>query len=562
MTQPAEPRRGASRAARRGDGTAGSPVIVVGIDGADWDLLDPWIAAGELPAIAALRGAGVAGRSVSTDPPATFPAWTSFATACEPVEHGVFDFTLRRGYSIRFVSARDRARHSIWSRVAGSGRRVAVYNLPASYPPEELPGGVFVSGFDTPVATAIDPSFVHPRGLHAELTRRHGPLVISDLNEVRIDGGWHERALATLLRDVARRGEIALDLARREAWDLFFVLFGESDTAGHHFWWLHDRGSPRHRPGPLAGALLDVYRAIDRAIGRLVDARPADARVLLLSDHGMGGAGTRCVSINRFLEERGWLRFAPMSLVDPGLGALRGLALRVVPTRLQGRLARGVGAGLATRLEARSRFAGIDWRGTRAFSEELNYAPSVCLNLAGREPLGQVAPEQAEGVCRELVDLLESWRDPATGGRIVARARTRREVHGDGPLLERAPDLVVDLALEDGYSTTVRRSGGRPGPAVWRIDPSEHPGSKASGMNGTHRRHGMYCWSVPGLAGAPGPDRRLAELGASVLGAFDIEAYPGGEGADSPSAFVGEDPYDGEENEVLERRLRALGYLE
>ena len=76
MTQPAEPRRGASRAARRGDGTAGSPVIVVGIDGADWDLLDPWIAAGELPAIAALRGAGVAGRSVSTDPPATFPAWT------------------------------------------------------------------------------------------------------------------------------------------------------------------------------------------------------------------------------------------------------------------------------------------------------------------------------------------------------------------------------------------------------------------------------------------------------------------------------------------------------
>src|SRR5262249_45670461 len=148
----------------------------------------------------------------------------------------IFDFSIRRGYSVRFASARDRATPSIWRRLSDAGRRVCVYNLPASFPPEELRGGIFISGFDSPVATAIDSSFVRPRSLHAELTRRFGPLVISDLNEARIGDGWHARALATLTGDVARRGEIALHLLRRDPWDAFFVLFGESDTAGHHFW--------------------------------------------------------------------------------------------------------------------------------------------------------------------------------------------------------------------------------------------------------------------------------------------------------------------------------------
>jgi predicted AlkP superfamily phosphohydrolase/phosphomutase len=290
---------------------ASGPLLVVGIDGADWDLVQPWIDAGELPALAALQCDGEWGRAVSTTPPATFPAWTSFATASEPAAHGVFDFTRRHGYGVRFVSARDRAVPTVWSRLADAGRRVCVYNLPAAYPPDRLREGVFISGFDTPVATAIDPSFVHPTSLHRELTRRFGPLVISDLNEVRIGPGWHARALDTLLRDIARRGEIALHLLARAPWDAFFVLFGESDTAGHHFWWLHDAASPRHRAGPLRDALLRVYRAIDACLARLVDALPAGATVLVLSDHGMGGAGTRVVSINRFLADAGLLRFHP-----------------------------------------------------------------------------------------------------------------------------------------------------------------------------------------------------------------------------------------------------------
>lgn len=537
-------------------------LLLLGIDGASWDVLAPWLDAGELPHLAALRARARWGRVRSTVPPATFPAWTSFATASEPGEHGIFDFSLREGYAVRFVSSRDRAVPSIWRRLADAGRRVCVYNLPASYPPDELPGGIFISGFDTPVATAIDPSFVHPRRLHAELTQRFGPLVISDLNEVAIGRGWHEHAREVLCRDVARRAEIALDLLRRGPWDVFFTLFGESDTAGHHFWMFHDAASPRHRPGALAGALLDVYRAIDAAVGRIVAAAPADATVLLLSDHGMGGAGTRMVSLNRRLAECGLLRLVPRA-GDAVLRGARAAALRLVPRRLQGRLLRGLGARYATRLEAASRFAGIDWRATRAFSEELNYFPAVWLNVAEREPLGTVAHDDYDAACGAVIDALESWRDPDTGAAVVARARRRRDVYGDAPELARAPDVVVDFALEDGYSTTLVRGDGRPGPSVWRLRRDEYVGAKGRGMNGTHREHGLYAWVGGDVASGEGSDTDLPALGRAVLERAGIPAA--GAAAERSAAgaeALGLPRYTAEEESVLEARLRSLGYLE
>jgi predicted AlkP superfamily phosphohydrolase/phosphomutase len=540
-------------------------LLALGIDGASWEVLAPWLDGGALPNLAALRARARWGRVRSTTPAATFPAWTSFATASEPGVHGIFDFSLREGYAMRFVSSRDRQVPSIWQRLADAGRRVCVYNLPASYPPDPLHDGIFISGFDTPIATAIDPSFVHPRALHGELTRRFGPLVISDLNEVSIGRGWHARAREVLCRDIRRRADIAVDLLGRGPWDVFFALFGESDTAGHHFWLFHDPTSPRHQPGALEGALLDVYREIDRALGRILAAAPDDATILLLSDHGMGGAGTRVVSLNRRLAEAGLLRLVPRASDGLVRGA-RAAALRLLPRRLQGRLLRGLGAQYATRLEAASRFAGIEWHATRAFSEELNYFPSVWINVAGREPLGTVARAEYEAVCREVIEVLEGWRDPGTGAHIVARARGRREVYGDAPCLERAPDVVVDFALEDGYSTTLVRGDGRPGPAVWRLRRDEFVGSKGRGMNGTHREHGLYAWIGRDIASGEGQDTDLPGLGRDVLRvagvASDLPACPDPSAARSSASDLAPPRYSPEEEAVLEARLRSLGYLE
>src|SRR5262249_24560134 len=168
----------------------------------------------------------------------------------------------------------------------------------------------------------------------------------------------------------------------------------------------HDAGSPRYAPGPHADAILRVYRALDAAIGRMV-AAAGDACVAVVSDHGSGGAGDRVVHLNRYLEQRGLLGFRPRA--GAASRAVRGLALRAVPFRLQGALVRRAPAA-AGRLEGGARFGGIDWARTTAFSEELDYHPSVWINVAGRESEGIVPAAHYERTRDAVVDALAALR--------------------------------------------------------------------------------------------------------------------------------------------------------
>ena len=156
-----------------------------------------------------------------------------------------------------------------------------------------------------------------------------------------------------------------------------------------------------------------VYRALDRAVGALVDASGPDTEVTLLSDHGSGGSSDKVVHLNRLLERHGLLHFRPQRL-NPA-ARLKELALRRLPPRARERLFRLGNAWLPSRLESNVRFGAIDMRRTLVFSDELNYFPGIYLNVAGREPRGIVRPEdEKEAVLRARSALL-STRDQIQG---------------------------------------------------------------------------------------------------------------------------------------------------
>ena len=136
-------------------------LLIIGLDGATFDLIEPW--ADELPHLARLMREGAWGRLRSTVPPATFPAWTSFMTGVDPGQHGVFDFTRRvpGAYRVEFVNATHRRVPTLWRILSDAGLRVGVLGVPATYPPEHL-NGFQISGFDAPIAVGIDRSFVQP----------------------------------------------------------------------------------------------------------------------------------------------------------------------------------------------------------------------------------------------------------------------------------------------------------------------------------------------------------------------------------------------------------------
>jgi predicted AlkP superfamily phosphohydrolase/phosphomutase len=521
-------------------------VAVIGLDGGEPDLCLRWMREGRLPSLAALSERGAFMPLRSATPPATFPAWTSCVTGVNPGRHGVFDFTRLRParYGLEFVNQTYRRAPALWNAVSQAGGRAGVLGVPGTYPPEPV-NGLMVSGFDSPVAASLDPTFVYPRERYPDVAGWR----FADFQENRVGPGWHEMALGRLLAKIDDKAAIAERLLKREAFDFFMAVFSESDTVSHHFWLFHDPESPRRREGP-ADAIRLVYERLDAAVGRLVEAA-GDALALVVSDHGFGGTGTGVVHLNNWLAERGWLRFS-----GGGGSMLKAAALRFVPGRLQGAVFRRFRKA-AGRAEAASRFGGIDWAHTRAYSEELNYFPSVRINLQGREGQGTVAPGDYGRVCDDLCAELEAWP-------WVQKAWRREELY-HGPYVEEAPDIVLEMALEDGYSVSCLRRRG--GPAFRRMRPGEYVGAREKGMSGSHRPDGILAVSEPVTAGAASiEDVAPTVLAAMGLPGPDMDGTPLlGEdptGAIEPQGPPVASPYAAGQARAVEERLRDLGYFE
>jgi len=568
--------------------------LVIGWDGADLDVIDA-LGPDALPHIHGAMARGAFSRMRTVPPPATLPNWTTFLTGVDPGRHGVFDFTTRVGTSVRFTGGTVREAPTWIARLDRLGRACACVGFPATYPPESLRHGVFVSGWDSPVAFRGDRSFVHPPRFHDALVARFGPQTFDDVDEFDADpeGEWHARLPAALEARVGRKAALGSWLLGLRRWDLMALYFGESDTAAHHLWSLHDPASPRHRADAPAAAkegLGRVYRALDAALGQLLDAAGGADRVelTLVSDHGSGGSSDEVVYLNRALAEAGWLRFRgagdgatglARGIAGDGLRAAKDLALTRLPPAVRERAFRLGGGVLPSWLESRTRFGAIDFARTRAFSDELNYFPAVHLNLAGREPRGIVAPGDRDRVAREVADALLGLRHPRTAAPVV-RDVWPREALFEGPFVDRAPDLLLDLHLDPGgYSYNVMPSGTAPsgvrGP-FHRLPPSEHLGRKGRSLPGSHRPRGTFVAAGPGIAPVGDIDAHIADAAATVLARLGVAVPPDAAGrvlwecladpatpvalpdASYPRAAPTANTGAGE----VARRLRALGYLD
>jgi predicted AlkP superfamily phosphohydrolase/phosphomutase len=244
-----------------------------------------------------------------------------------------------------------------------------------------------------------------------------------------------------------------------------------------------------------------VYQRLDAAVGELIARRHPETAVMILSDHGTGGAGDKVLHINRWLQQRGYLAFAGRNRWKrAAAAALRRVGLSWLPLRTQESIFRH-GAGLAGVMLSENRLGTIDWDRTRAFSTEMNTLPGIWIHLQGRYPRGTVAPgPEYEQLRTALIKDLNGLTDPETGRQVVARAHRREDLY-HGPRLEEAPDLLVELNLDRGYSYTCLPGQGS-GPAIRRLSSSERLGAKGGSMNGSHRQEGIFLFAADDPAGS------------------------------------------------------------
>ena len=462
--------------------------LVLGLDGATFDLLDPWMAAGELPFLRSLTERGLRAPLESVLPAKTIPAWYSFATGLDPGRLGIYGFTEPDGGPGKSKIVQTfRPAEAFWDRLSREGATVGVVNFP-------LRAGYPIHGFVLPGMLTDDPP-TFPEDLRTSLPEALGESFAPELPPYRDADRADWMALAA--RGVAQRGRASELLIDRFRPDFLFVLFRETDRVQHQHW--AELAQP---PARVAEDLKAFWRAVDAACARIDSAFRSiggPAVTLVISDHGAGAARSEFFT-NRWLLENGYLRFR-----NGGDRFRRRAVSRLLEASDRVPLARQVlrpvvdhlrhsprAERISKAVAGESTFEGmreqIDWEHSVAYSFPV--PEGIYLNRYNPH----LTPEAGEAIVREIREKLAKY-EPAH-----IEVFEPREIY-EGASGTNAPSLLLRI---DGMATDPRMDFSYPKPFL-RQRPGFFYGS------GVHRMNGIL------LAAGDGVPRERSDAAFSLL---------------------------------------------
>jgi len=471
-----------------------APLIILGLDGADPDLLLRWARAGHLPTLASVLEHGCWARTCGPELISEHGVWVSLMTGLSTEEHGYY--YLRQlvpgSYDLRTVTGRDLDVQPFWASLAGKGSRVAVLDVPDA---PLVPGVAGWQLLDWAPHYTPNEAIGEPASVLQTARSVYGPRMTND-ERVRATAEEDLRTCARLLDRVARKERLCLELMRDDPPDLAVLAFGEAHTAGHQFWrYSAELTSGEVTPGQggLDQATRVVYQGVDGALGRILEALPSRANVVLLGSVGMKDQYPTAGLIESFCRRLGYQ--APAAGSASGLRP-RDLARRLLPKALRKAVAGTLPRERQENLLAQSFRASTDWSRTRAFALPTNHTSMIRVNLCGREPQGTVEPgKEYDGLLEELSGELARLTDPVSGQPVVRETVRTDQAFGCGiPAI--LPDLFVQWA-----------------PCARFLDHVHHPRAELTQLppeffRGTEHR----------------PDGFLAACGPAVCGRGDLGA--------------------------------------
>jgi len=277
---------------------ADARVVLFGIDGGGWPLLDRALAAGRLPAFAALVARGVTADLATVEPVISPTVWSSIASGRSPEAHGITDFFRNRTH-FRVPTA--------FERMAAAGLRVGLYDYLVTWPPRTLPRGFVIPGWLRRDGRVTPPDVFARAGLTAYFYA---------VDRFRSRESWRANAR----RELAEKPERFNRLAEAFALDVGAVSFYALDATGHRFWRASFPDEFDEPPSPEEAAhraaLDETLAGVDAALAAVVAALGPEDALVVVSDHGFQAAD----GVERRWSSRLEERLAPSS-VAPHAGA-------------------------------------------------------------------------------------------------------------------------------------------------------------------------------------------------------------------------------------------------
>lgn len=290
---------------------AGTRLLLIGLDGSTWNLIDPLVSGGKMPNFARLLQNGHRAKLRSLDSMFSPQVWTTIATGSTPQAHGIIGFASRSS-DMRVLA--------IWDQLRMEGRSFGLCDWYFTWPPEP---GQEDTDFIIPSVLAPD-SLTHPpeysfyRRLKEFEGRREKRGIRGGISAYMSAGlgGWRYGVrLSTLRRafaefaarrmgyrepqdaywrarrlSIAVEGDLFTELIRTRSPEFAAVLFTDLDKVSHQYWkYMEPELFPEVTEAEAAlygNAIREMYMEFDLALGRILEAAPEDADVMIVSDHG------------------------------------------------------------------------------------------------------------------------------------------------------------------------------------------------------------------------------------------------------------------------------------
>ncbi len=559
-------------------------LVVIGIDGGTFDIINPLIEKGELKTLKNLIDTGSKGYLRSTIPSYTPIAISSFLTGMNPGKHGIFDFFISNHDNYETIKNLSNSSTigapTLWEILNKADKKVISFLFPLSYPPQQV-NGVMVSKVKPEIMKSK--SFTYPESVKGELMAHLGNI---DYSRIPFNADLKKKFKKTKLKNFFSRSlenlkykseveeEATRYLIGKYNWDILTLYFNNTDLIQHWFWKFMDKNHPLHNPlrKEYSEEIFNIYKTIDSFIGDLLDRLGGNLNLFIFSDHGFGPLYYKFY-LNKWLMDKGLLflkekntrklKFARRNLKKILRKVKLGWLSRALPDIIN-----SFTFPVPVMRNKPLRDI-IDWDKTKAYGTLFG----VNINLKGREPMGKVERHEYDNLVglikKELVEL--NYRDKVP---VIDDIFQKEELYS-GEYLDYATDILFTFKKEFPCQVTKDLSDGE----VLRETDGEEL------LSGTHFS------SINGILIANGPDISIKRSvnGASIVDLLPTILYL--MGTPIPSNIDGkvltdlvekdylrqnlikfsddiggiereEFIYTEEERKALQKELKSLGYIE
>jgi len=293
-------------------------VLLLGWDAADWKIIGPLLAKGQMPSLKKIIDNGVYGNMSTMNPPYSPMLWSSVATGKTPDKHGVLGFieVVPNKKVLRPVTANSRKVRAIWNILHNKGYKSNIVGWWPSFPAEPINGVIVTDKFqkvsaDIKKENPIQKGTIHPESLVKdlrdfrmfpyEITEEHIIPFIPDA--IKIDQEKKNNGLIAFSKILSQNvslQNVTTYLLEETEWDFMAVYFDMIDHFCHSFM--------KYYPPKLTGVtqehfdlykevIIGAYRFQDMMLGRVLDLTDENTTIMLMSDHGFESGNKRIITM-------------------------------------------------------------------------------------------------------------------------------------------------------------------------------------------------------------------------------------------------------------------------